>query len=139
MEMEYDRMDVKLLWPEEEVSVMRRRSGRQQVEQQALPLSTDNCQQNFDWRRWRWGAESRLWGKGLLSHLCGHFLKREEKQDLGQGGYLKPKVWGAEAVSGWEEEEEEEEERSEMRSKGEPGSQQPTMEGRGPRQVNFFL
>ena len=54
---------------------------------------------------------------------------------------MKPKVWGAEAVSGWEEEEEEEEEeeRSEMRSKGEPGSQQPTMEGRGPRQVNFFL
>ena len=51
---------------------------------------------------------------------------------------MKPKVWGAEAVSGWEEEEEEEEERSEMRSKGEPGSQQPTMEGRGPRQVNFF-
>ena len=89
MEMEYDRMDVKLLWPEEEVSVMRRRSGRQQVEQQALPLSTDNCQQNFDWRRWRWGAESRLWGKGLLSHLCGHFLKREEKQDLGQGGIFE--------------------------------------------------
>ena len=25
-----------------------------------------------------------------------------------------------------------------MRRKGEPGSQQPTMEGRGPRQVNFF-
>ena len=50
---------------------------------------------------------------------------------------MKPKVWGAEAVSGWEEEEEEEE-RSEMRSKGEPGSQQPTMEGRGPRQVIFF-
>ena len=51
---------------------------------------------------------------------------------------MKPKVWGAEAVSGWEEEEEEEEERSEMRSKGEPGSHQPTMEGRGPRQVKFF-
>ena len=48
---------------------------------------------------------------------------------------MKPKVWGAEAVSGWEEEEEEE--RSEMRSKGEPGSQQPTMEGRSPRQVIF--
>ena len=51
---------------------------------------------------------------------------------------MKPKVWGAEAVSGWEEEEEEEEERSEMRSKGEPGSHQPTMEGRGPRQVNIL-
>ena len=70
--------------------------------------------------------------------MCPLF-EEMRKAVYGGRGYLKPKVWGAEAVSGWEEEEEEEEEeeRSEMRSKGEPGSQQPTMEGRSPRQVIF--
>ena len=51
-------------------------------------------------------VDGRLWG--LPSHICVHLFKRWEKQDSGGRGYLKPKVWGAEAVSGWEEEEEEE-------------------------------
>ena len=44
-------------------------------------------------------------GQGAPFSSLWPLLKKRRKAGFGAGGgYLKPKVWGAEAVSGWEEE-----------------------------------